>query len=120
MAEKETSKNVAENSVPAAEIKTIEVMINLFCHDHHSSTPCDQCLELLEYTLGRVRQCPLGEQRKTCGQCHVHCFKPSMRKKIKDVMRYAGPRMLKTHSVLAARTRAEIAQQSRQQRRGQP
>jgi len=31
----------------------------------------------------------------------VHCFKPVMRDKIKAVMRYSGPRMLRTHPILA-------------------
>ncbi len=104
MVEKETSKSSVDAPVPAEEIKTIKVMVNLFCRDHHRGlTPCEQCLELLEYTVERVKQCPLQEQRTTCGQCHVHCFKPSMQKKIKEVMRYAGPRMLKAHPVLAAK-----------------
>lgn len=104
MAEKEALKSSVDNLVPAEEIKTIQVMVNLFCRDHHhGSPPCEQCLELLEYTMERVKQCPLQEQRTTCGKCHVHCFKPSMQKKIREVMRYAGPRMLKTHPVLAAK-----------------
>lgn len=104
MAEKKTSRSAVDNPVPAEDIKTIQVMVNLFCRDHHHGlTPCEQCLELLEYTVERVKQCPLQEQRTTCGKCHVHCFKPSMQKKIREVMRYAGPRMLKAHPVLAAK-----------------
>jgi len=31
----------------------------------------------------------------------VHCYAPEMREKIKEVMRYAGPRMLLSHPILA-------------------
>ena len=104
MAEKETPNSAVETLALAGERETIRVMIALYCHDHHhTSSPCEPCRELLEYAIERVKQCPLQEQRTTCGKCHIHCFKPSMQKKIKEVMRYAGPRMLKTHPLLAAK-----------------
>jgi len=31
----------------------------------------------------------------------VHCYKAEMRDKIQTVMRYAGPRMMKHHPILA-------------------
>jgi hypothetical protein len=31
----------------------------------------------------------------------VHCYKPDMREKVRAVMRYAGPRMLRRHPVLS-------------------
>jgi hypothetical protein len=31
----------------------------------------------------------------------MHCYKPAMREKIKDVMRYSGPRMSYRHPLLA-------------------
>ena len=88
----------------AAEEKTIRVMIELFCRDHHNcKSLCDPCHELLEYAIARVKECPLQEKRTTCGQCRIHCYKPEMQKRIKEVMRYAGPRMLKAHPVLAVK-----------------
>jgi len=33
----------------------------------------------------------------------VHCYKPERRKQIQQVMRYAGPRMLRSHPLLAIR-----------------
>ena len=104
MAEKGTPNSVTDPLALAEEGKTINVMISLYCRDHHQCEfPCEQCRELLEYAIERVKQCPLQERRTTCGKCHIHCFKPSMQKKIKEVMRYAGPRMLKTHPLLAAK-----------------
>ena len=86
------------------EDKTIKIMIELFCRERHEGAPlCHECRELLEYAMARVRQCPLKEKRTTCGKCEIHCYKPSMQKRIKEVMRYAGPRMFKAHPLLAAR-----------------
>jgi hypothetical protein len=48
-----------------------------------------------------VRHCPLIEDKPTCASCPVHCYKPVMRERIRAVMRYAGPRMLRRHPVLA-------------------
>ena len=104
MAENGASNRVTDPLVPAEEGKTIKVMISLYCRDHHQCEfPCEQCRELLEYAIERVKQCPLQEKRTTCGKCKVHCYKPSMQKKIKEVMRYAGPKMLKAHPILAAK-----------------
>jgi hypothetical protein len=33
--------------------------------------------------------------------CPVHCYQPRMRESIREVMRYAGPRMLTRHPFLA-------------------
>ena len=89
----------------AAESETIRVMIELYCRDHHDcrQPPCPECARLLAYAIERVSRCPLGEERTTCGKCHIHCYKPEFREKIKEVMRYAGPRMFKEHPRLAAR-----------------
>ena len=43
------------------------------------------------------------ETKTFCSKCKVHCYKPDMQKKIKEVMRFSGPRMLFYHPVLALR-----------------
>jgi len=85
------------------EARTVEAMIRLFCRDHHSSgaTLCEECRELLAYARKRLRHCPFQERKTTCGKCPVHCYAPGKRDQIKTVMRYAGPRMLFSHPILA-------------------
>lgn len=87
----------------AREQKTVEAMIDLYCRDHHGSagTLCDECTALRHYALSRLYKCPFQERKTTCAQCPVHCYKPAMREKIRVVMRYAGPRMLFRHPILA-------------------
>ena len=43
------------------------------------------------------------EMKTFCANCRVHCYKPEMRGKIREVMRYSGPRMMLHHPVMAAR-----------------
>jgi len=85
------------------ERQTVENMINLFCRDHHHTKAelCLDCRELLEYARLRLQNCPFQENKTTCGNCPVHCYKTGMREKVREVMRYAGPRMLRYHPLLA-------------------
>lgn len=85
------------------ERKTIEYMINIYCRDHHHSTGmlCDECQELLEYARFRLKHCPFQENKTTCGNCPIHCYKPKMKVKVREVMGYSGPRMTWHHPLLA-------------------
>lgn len=85
------------------ERRTVEKMIGIFCRGHHQKEGglCPECQELLEYARFRLQKCPFQENKTTCGNCPVHCYKPKMREKIRDVMRYSGPRMVRRHPLLA-------------------
>ena len=86
------------------EKKTVEAMIRLFCHDNHETDSlCDDCSELLAYSGARLDHCPFGDEKPKCSHCEVHCYKPEMRERITEVMRYSGPRMLLHHPVMALR-----------------
>jgi len=86
------------------EHKTIAVMIRMFCGARHGTDEgdfCSECEELFEYARARLSRCPFGENKGACAKCEIHCYKPDMRKRITEVMRYSGPRMLKKHPLLA-------------------
>ena len=87
------------------EKKTVRWMIEIWCHDHHGTRKglCPECSELLEYAHKRLELCKFGEQKKYCHYCPVHCYKPQMRERIREVMRYSGPRMLFHHPLAAIR-----------------
>jgi hypothetical protein len=55
----------------------------------------------LDYAIERLDRCPFGDNKTACAKCLVHCYKPSLRERIKAAMRYAGPRMLWKHPILA-------------------
>ncbi len=86
------------------EKKTIQIMIKMYCVDHHNSNAdelCTECDVLWNYAQKRLFRCPFGEDKPTCAKCPVHCYKPEMRNQVREIMRYAGPRMIIKHPVLA-------------------
>ena len=75
---------------------TVEKMIRLYCEKKHrssSETLCSECQNLLEYSFQRWEQCQYQEDKPTCRKCPVHCYRPTMRKEIRRVMRFSGPRL---------------------------
>ncbi len=85
------------------EKRTLERMVALYCRSHHQSAAglCPGCQELIDYAHLRLDRCRFKLAKPTCANCPVHCYKPEMRRKVKEVMRYSGPRMLLHHPVLA-------------------
>ena len=81
---------------------TILVMIDMYCRAHHGTAErCVECRELGEYALKRLDRCPFGEGKTVCALCPVHCYKPELRQRVREVMRYAGPRMTLHHPLMA-------------------
>ncbi|WP_019637355.1 nitrous oxide-stimulated promoter family protein [Paenibacillus fonticola] len=62
---------------------------------------CNECYVLYRYSQRRLTFCRFGEEKTTCLNCPVHCYAPKEREEIREVMRYAGGRMLFRHPVLA-------------------
>lgn len=87
------------------EARTVSVMIHLYCRAHHGAVKglCDDCVGLLAYAEERIGNCPFGLDKPVCNQCTVHCYESEKRERIKAIMRYAGPRMIWRHPVLAIR-----------------
>ena len=55
---------------------------------------CDECSVLFEYACDRLDRCPDGDRKGVCKKCIRHCYNREMRVRIKEVMRFSGPRML--------------------------
>ena len=71
------------------------MMVRLYCRKQEGNDClCEECRALLEYAHARLEHCPFGERKTSCKHCKIHCYKPGMRQKMRQVMRYAGPRML--------------------------
>jgi hypothetical protein len=88
------------------EFKTIVAMLRMFCAAHHDAEDaalCHDCRTLQDYADRRLLRCPFGEAKPTCANCTVHCYKPQIREQVRQIMRWAGPRMTWRHPVLAAR-----------------
>jgi len=70
-------------------------MITIYCaKKHRSQELCKECQELVEYSQERLSNCQFGNDKGSCKKCPIHCYKPEMRKRIRQVMRFSGPRLL--------------------------
>ncbi len=102
------------------EKKLVSQMIALYCKNLHEVSGqdesgrayhrghnlekvvlCEECAKLEAYARMRSEKCPFMETKTFCSNCKVHCYKPDMRIKIREVMRYAGPRMIFYHPIKA-------------------
>lgn len=98
------------------EKQTVALMIRLYCRKkhHQKSGLCPDCAALAAYAAQRSDRCPFMETKTFCSNCKVHCYCPEMREKIREVMRFAGPRMLLHHPVMAVR---HLIETKREQKR---
>ena len=90
----------------ARELLTMTKMVGIYCSDHHGSSRnalCEECGEFLKYAEDRLEKCPYGDDKPTCANCPIHCYKQARKIQASQIMRYAGPRMMLRHPVLAIR-----------------
>ena len=91
----------------ARELATIRAMVGIYCRDQHGThgrVPgelCAECQGLMDYATRRLDRCVFGDDKPTCANCKVHCYTATRREEVRVVMRYAGPRMVWRHPVLA-------------------
>jgi hypothetical protein len=89
-------------------------MVALYCagnHDAASRTEraccgelvCPACKAVDAYAVLRTARCRQMHAKTSCEKCPYHCYRPQEREQIRQVMRYAGPRMLTKHPIAAIR-----------------
>ena len=79
------------------------LMIDIYCKRKHKvkDNNCAECNKLKDYVSLRLSKCPFGENKTFCSNCKIHCYQKEMREKIREVMKFSGPRMLFYHPILA-------------------
>lgn len=94
-------------------------MIALYCRKKHGTKEglCPDCAALEAYARQRSDKCPFMETKTFCSNCKVHCYRKDMAQQIRQVMRYAGPRMLLHHPILALRHVWESTREKQRQNR---
>lgn len=78
-------------------------MIHIYCHGKHHTPKgelCPDCQEFEAYALMRTDKCPFMKTKTFCSACKVHCYSKKWKPYVKEVMRYAGPRIIFYHPVL--------------------
>lgn len=94
----------------ALEAEVMSMMIAIYCRGHHhthrtadatdASVLCPDCRRLLTYARSRIAACPRMDVKSFCSACPVHCYSREMREKVREVMRWSGPRMLLHHPLM--------------------
>ena len=83
---------------------TVRAMVVMYCRRHHGGPQlCGECRELADYADRKLDRCPYGGEKPACTKCPIHCYQPEPREQMREVMRFAGPRMLWAHPYLAIR-----------------
>ena len=102
------------------EKETVSLMIQIYCKKHHHTQNglCEACASLNEYARLRSDKCPFMETKTFCSNCKVHCYKADMREKIRELMRFSGPRMIFYHPVMAIRHVVESKKEKKKLERG--
>lgn len=80
-----------------SEQEMVRKMIEIYCRGRHKSRKgclCPECEALAAYAHARTEHCPRMAEKTFCSACPRPCYKPQLREQMKQVMRYAGPRML--------------------------
>jgi len=95
--------DVARHPRLSRELATIRAMVEIHCRGVHGARArlCGECDALMAYATRRLDRCVFGDAKPTCANCKVHCYNAMMRERVRAVMRYAGPRMLLCHPLLA-------------------
>ncbi len=100
--------------------EVVDLMIALYCRKKHKGKKgelCQDCQELKDYCAYRLSLCPWGDNKPFCSNCTIHCYNKEHREKIREVMRFSGPRMLFYHPVLAIRHVKETLKQKKKLRK---
>lgn len=94
-------------------------MVQVYCRGKHKQKKglCLQCEKLRDYAWMRTDKCPFMETKTFCSACKVHCYAPEMQEKVREVMRYAGPRMLLYHPWTAIKHMKVTIQNKRKEKR---
>lgn len=94
------------------DMRTVSVMVGVYCAGNHKNRErphtsyageplCAECAEIDAYANLRTRDCVRMEEKTTCDRCEIHCYTHAQLEKIREVMRYAGPRMMLRHPLAA-------------------
>ncbi|NIS63185.1 MAG: nitrous oxide-stimulated promoter family protein [Proteobacteria bacterium] len=100
------------------EIKDIQILVrfvHIFCRENHKRNPrkpfspsgegvahlinegvqlCESCSELLTYGIRKRFRCP-HNPKPMCKKCHTQCYNRNYREKVREVMRFSGPYVIK-------------------------
>jgi hypothetical protein len=96
------------------DLKTLALFIDLYCRYKHPDLPrqqmqlrthdvsliagktivlCPECTKLLAHAFVKRSHCPMYP-KPMCKHCPSHCYHPTYRAQIREVMKFSGRKML--------------------------
>lgn len=93
---------INEGPIISEEIFLVGKMIDLYYQAEGTVKEIPEA-RMRSYATKRLQHCRFGEAKTTCQKCPVHCYQANYRQQMKEIMRYAGPRMLWHHPLLTLR-----------------
>jgi hypothetical protein len=103
-----------DSSELGKDLRTLALFIELYCRYRHSGKPrdevslkthdvsaiagksivlCPECTKLLLHAFVKRSHCPMGP-KPMCKHCPNHCYHPTYRAQIREVMKFSGRKML--------------------------
>jgi len=95
------------------DLKVLALFTSVWCRAHHPGAQiaaagelsggegigleayplCAECREFLAYAILRRRKCPL-DPKPACKGCHLHCYRPGHRERVREIMRFSGRHLI--------------------------
>ena len=98
------------------DVKVLANFISIFCRENHRADAkdillikdtrlrqclgnkdlvlCQACSKLFSHGTAKLLLCPY-DPKPMCKKCQTHCYAPGYREKIRDVMKFSGPYLIK-------------------------
>lgn len=107
----------ADITVTDRECKDLKILVlftSVYCRSHHHGCEraplrwsalgladpgdryrfCPDCRDFLLYAAARRLKCPL-DPKPSCKHCHIHCYRPGHREKVREIMRFSGKHLIR-------------------------
>lgn len=68
-------------------------MIDLY-HRKNDRFSDGEISDLKAYVKSKLSSCIHGSSKPFCSYCKIHCYEPTMREKIREIMKFSGPRFI--------------------------
>lgn len=91
------------------DIRLLGKFVEVYCAGQHAGAVCSsvvlpaglgkrsicaECRSFLEYAIAKRLKCPLEAEKPTCKHCRIHCYDKVRREKVREIMSYAGRRLM--------------------------
>lgn len=94
------------------DLKVLALFTSVYCQAQHASNLaplhglpsqlhvlqryqcCKECADFLYYAIERRLRCPV-DPKPSCKHCQVHCYRAGHQEKVREIMRYSGPALIK-------------------------